>query len=351
MASNSTSDFPVGVIGAGSFGIAVANLLVKNKPVILYARRAEVVDELQTTRAYHGRKLDEGVEVTRDIEELATRCKLLFPIVPAESFRNLMRDLSPYLAPDHLLIHGTKGFDIQLEEGEELHTLQKIEKDRIKTMTEVIREESVVVRVGCMAGPNLSAEISEGQPAATVVASRFDEVIRAGQTALRSSMFRVHGNSDLLAIEMAGVLKNIMAIAAGILNGKGYGDNTLALLITRGLAEMATIGKAMGADPKSFLGLAGIGDLVATCSSPRSRNYTVGYRLGKGEKLSEIMESMEEVAEGVRTVCMVRALAAYYRFPCPITQTLYKTLFEDLDLDRGLLLLMEYPFREDVEFL
>lgn len=351
MASSFTSDAPFGVIGAGSFGLAVANLLAKNRHVVLYARRPEIIDALQTSRSYNGFPLDEHIRLTNDLKDISSSCNVMFPIVPSNNFRALMMDLSPYLSPEHILIHGTKGFDIQLAEGETLQSLKSLEKDRVKTMTEVIMEESVVKRVGCMAGPNLANEISEGQPAATVVASRFEEVIRAGQTALRSSMFRVHGNSDLLAIELAGVLKNIMAIAAGILHGKGYGDNTLALLITRGLAEMATIGKTLGANPKSFLGLAGVGDLIATCSSPKSRNYTVGYRLGKGEKLAQIMETMEEVAEGVKTVAIVKALAAYYKFPCPITQTLYKTLFDEMDLDRGLLLLMEYPFREDVEFL
>ena len=351
MASNITSDAPVGVLGAGSFGIAVANLIAKNKEVILFARRPEVVYELKTTRSYQGRTLAEGVQPTNDLKEIASKCQLLIPVIPSENFRDLMRNLSPYLSPEHLMIHATKGFDILLREGETLAGLESLEKDRVKTMTEVIMEESVVKRVGCMAGPNLASEIEEGQPAATVVASRFEEVIRAGQSALRSSMFRVHGNSDLLGIELAGVLKNIMAIAAGILHGRGYGDNTLALLITRGLAEMATIGKSLGADPKAFLGLAGIGDLVATCSSPRSRNYTVGYRLGKGEMLEDIVASMDETAEGIKTVAVIKALASYYRFSCPITQTLYKSLYEGLNLEKGILLLMEYPFREDVEFL
>ncbi len=353
MGSNTTSDTRSGVIGAGSFGLVVANLLAKNKQqeVYLYARRPEVVEELLATRSYQDRKLDPRVIPTHDLEEVATRCHLLIPVIPSENFRDLIRQLSPFLRPDHLMVHATKGFDVELREGETLQRLQSLEKSRVKTMTQVIMEESVVKRVGCMAGPNLASEIEEGYPAATVVASRFEEVIRAGQSALRSPMFRVHGSTNLLGIELAGVLKNIMAIGAGILHGIGYGDNTLALLITRGMAEMITIGKALGADPKAFLGLAGIGDLIATCSSPRSRNYTVGFRLGKGEKLDDILVSMEEVAEGVKTICLVKALAAFHRIPCPITQALYKTLYEDLSLDRGIQLLMEYPFTEDVEFL
>lgn len=351
MASPTTSKQHVGVIGAGSFGLVVANLLAKNKDVYLFARREEVVQSLRETRSWKASRIDERVIPTHDLEELAAHCELMIPVVPSQNFRPLIRDLSPFLQPDHLIVHATKGLDIQLREGETLQNLSSLERERVRTMSEVITEETVVKRVGCMAGPNLAGEIEEGQPAATVVASRFDEVIRVGQSALRSSMFRVHGNRDILGIELAGVLKNVMAIASGILHGMNYGDNTLALLITRGMAEIINIGKAMGADPRAFLGLAGIGDLIATCNSPRSRNFTVGYRLGQGEKLPDIITSMEETAEGVKTVSLVRALAAHYKVPAPITQTLYKIFYEDMSLDRGLLLLMEYPYTEDVEFI
>ncbi|MCL4163213.1 UNVERIFIED_CONTAM: hypothetical protein GTU68_035250 [Idotea baltica] len=335
MNSKASLNETVGVIGSGSFGTAVANLLAENKKVLLVARRPEVVEKLSRERAYKGRPIHENVRFTTDLEELAQSCELIFPIVPSENFRSMIHDLSPFLKPYHKLIHGTKGLDVQL----------------LKTMSEVMKEECVTLRVGCIAGPNLASEIAEGHPAATVVGSHFDEVIREGQNALRTSLFRVHGNHDLFGIELAGVLKNIMAIASGILYGLNFGDNTRAMLITRGMAEMVYIGKGLGANIKAFLGLAGIGDLVATCSSKNSRNFTVGYRLAKGESLDEIIEDMDEVAEGIKTVCIIRALAAHYKISTPITLTLYKTLFENMEIARGMRLLMEFPFTEDVEFI
>ena len=351
MGSQVSSNETVGVIGAGSFGTAVGNLLSENRKVLLYARRPNVAEELQKNRKYKNLRITDNVTLTNSLEELAGSCELIFPIVPSENFRPLIQQLAPFLNPAHKLIHGTKGLDVTLPEGESISSVQSLTRSQVRTMSEVIKEESVVMRVGAVAGPNLAGEIIDGDPAATVVASHFDEVLSEVQSALRTRMFRVHRNHDLLGIELAGVLKNIMAIAAGILNGLNYGDNTQALLVTRGLAEMVHIGKSLGANTKAFLGLAGIGDLVATCNSPRSRNFTVGFRLARGEKLANILESMEEVAEGLKTVCIVKALANHYKFAAPITQTLYKTLFEDMDVNHGMRLLMEFPFTEDVEFL
>ncbi len=346
-----TSDYIAGVIGAGSFGTAIANIMAENGKVLLLARRQEIADQIHTTRTLKGRKMHENIHVTTSHEELASSCGLIFPIVPAAAFRNMLQQLSPYLHPYHILIHGTKGLDVRLPEGKVIHEVETLEKEEVKTMSELIVEETVVRRVGCMAGPNLSFEIFDGQPAATVVASHFDEVIREGSAVLRSRRFRVHANHHLIGIELAGVLKNIMAISAGILEGLGYGHNTRSLLIARGMAEIIHLGKGLGADPKAFLGLAGIGDLVATCSSSHSRNFTVGHRLAKGETLAQIIESMDEVAEGVNTTCIMRALANRYKLPAPITQAVYRVLFEGMDIQRGLRLLMEYPFTEDVEFI
>ncbi len=351
MASQNTSNPMVGVLGAGSFGTAISNLLAENQPVLLYVRRPKVADEIRKTGKNAGQVLHPNISITTELEQVPQQCNLLFPVVPSEFFRSLIRQASPYLRPDHLIIHATKGLDVQLLPGEELQKLERISRDRVRTMSEVIKEESQVIRVGCMAGPNLAGEIADGQPAATVVASKFEEVIREGQSALRSGRFRVHGNHDLVGIEMAGVLKNIMAIAAGILSGLGYGENTRALLITRGLAEMVYIGKALGADPRAFLGLAGIGDLVATCSSPRSRNFSVGYRIAKGQTLKEVLAESDEVAEGIHTVCIAQAITEEYKVPAPITRAIFRALFEEMEIERGMRLLMEYPFREDVEFI
>lgn len=337
---------PVGVIGAGSFGTAIADLLAQNTEVLLYARREEVVTRINEERLLQGNPVHENIRATSDLEEIAKRCTLMFPIVPSKNFRSMMRDLRPHLRPYHLLIHGTKGLDVSLAPDEE-----DLGREHIKTMSEVISEESLVRRIGCLSGPNLSAELLDGQPAATLIASNFSEVIHAGKAVLRSRRFQVYGTSDIIGAELAGALKNVVAIGSGILGGKGLGQNIWALLVTRGLSEMIHIGKAIGADVKAFLGVAGIGDLIATASSSRSRNYTVGYRLAKGESLQEITEDMSEVAEGLRTLRTAKALALHYNISVPITEILYRILFREMEIDRAIDFLMTFPYTDDVDFL
>ena len=218
-------------------------------------------------------------------------------------------------------------------------------------MSEVIQEESVVVQIGCLAGPNLAVELSEGQPAATVVASHYEQVIKDGQRLLRNNNFQVYGNPDLIGIELCGVLKNIIAIAAGALNGLGYGENARAMLVSRGLLEMIHIGQALGGDVKAFLGLAGVGDLVATCNSTLSRNFSVGQRLATGESIDHILTHMEEVAEGVNTVRIIKRLMDHYSQRAPITETIYNVLFHDLSAEEALARLMKIQFGEDINFM
>lgn len=351
MSSNSSSKAPVGVVGAGSFGMTLAMLLAENGRVILYARREEVVSELQRTRLYRGKDLAPAIEFTHEPEVVASQCELIFLVVPSQSFRSMLRDFSSFLNPTHKLIHATKGLALDLPAPIDWEHLPPIRKELVRTMSELIREETGVLRTGALSGPNLAGEIMDGQPAATVIASKFDEVIRMGQQALRGGRFRVHATHDLVGAELAGVFKNIMAIAGGIVAGLGYGDNTKGMLITHGLAEMIHIAQALGAEVRPFLGLAGIGDLIATCYSPNSRNFTVGNRLAQGQSLDDILAGMEEVAEGVKTVAIVDALSRQYRFSAPITQTLYRILFEGISIEQGYKLLMELPFSEDVAFL
>lgn len=342
---------PVGVIGAGSFGVVVANLIASNRPVLLYARRKETVEEMISSRMSNKQILHPSVTPTHDMQQVAECCDVIFPIVPAGSFRSMMKELSPFLQPSHILIHGTKGFDMCLPEGETYNENTVLTRNNVRTISEVILEESVVVRVGCLAGPNLAKELAAGQPAATVVASRFDEVITEGQKLLRNDKFQVYGSFDLIGIELCGILKNVMAIAAGALEGMGFGENARALLISRGMVEMIYLGKALGGNTQAFIGLAGVGDLVATSSSKLSRNFTVGYRLAKGEKLQEIMSNMAEVAEGVETVRITKKLADYYKVRAPITEILYKVLYQDMTVESGLQYLMRYPLSVDVSFL
>lgn len=292
-----------------------------------------------------------NVQAVNDLEHLANSCDVIFPIVPSSHFRAMMQRLSEFLHPYHILIHGTKGFDIQLPEGETVHSMEMLHRGHVKTMSEVITEESVVVRVGCLAGPNLSKELAAGQPAATVVASQFNEVIQLGKRLLRNDHFQVYGNNDLVGVELAGVLKNIIAIAAGALSGMGYGENAKGLLVSRGMVEMIYLGRALGGNTKAFLGVAGVGDLVTTCNSSLSRNFNVGFRLANGETLADILASTDEIAEGVNTVQIAKKCADYYKVKAPITTTLYKVFFEDLTVRQALQYLMRYPLNVDIDFL
>jgi len=351
MTSKSLSEKPIGVVGAGNFGTVIANMLARNRRVLLYARDTKVYKHILNKRENRGYTLHKNVMPTNDMADLASQCDVIFPMVPSEHFRNMMKKLSPYLHPYHILIHGTKGFDIKLPKGETLETVKYLDRSRVKTMSEVIQEESVVVRVGCLGGPNLSRELAQRQPGATVVASHFDEVIQIGQRLLRSDRFQVYENNDLVGVEIAGVLKNIIAIASGALSGLGYGENAKGLLISRGAVEMVYLGRALGGNTKAFLGVAGIGDLVTTCNSPMSRNFTVGYRLAKGEGLKDILDDMQEIAEGVNTVRIAKKCADHYKIRALITHTLYKVLFEDMTVQEALQYLMRNPLNVDIDFL
>lgn len=341
---------PVGIIGAGSFGTAIANLLAYNTEVLLYSRKPDLVRTINNTHHHFGLDLSTRIRATNELQEIADKCTLIFPIVPSNNFREMIQQLSPFLRPYHLLIHGTKGFDLNGIKEEEIAS-GTISRDHVSTMSEVIRQETVVVRVGCLSGPNLAKEILEGQPTATVIGSRFDEIISIGKKVLSSKHFHVFGTHDILGAELAGALKNIIAIGSGLLKGKGLGKNIQAILITRGLIEMVHFGNAMGANSSAFFGTAGVGDLVATATSKKSRNYTFGFRLGSGEKMEDISATMPELAEGVRTLKITRFLAKEYKLRIPIIEMLYNVVFENYDIDRAMDFLMKYPYDIDVDFL
>lgn len=348
---NSSKLQSIGVIGVGSFGTAIANMLAEKNEVMVYSRKQEVVEEINTLHRASGKMLNPKIRATFSPEALCTSCNILFFMVPSAAFLEVTRTFAPFLHPYHLVIHGTKGLAVQLEEGERIDTIKKLHRDQILTMSEVIVQETLAVRVGCLAGPNISMELSHGQPAATVIASKYNEVIQEGQRLLRSEKFQVYGNADIIGVELSGVLKNIIAIAAGALAGLGLGENAKGLLISRGIVEMAHLSKALGGTAASVMGLAGIGDLVTTCNSSDSRNFTVGFRLAKGERLSQIMDTMEEVAEGVNTIRIVDAFLKTAGIRAPITENLHRVLFEDLAIEEALQFLMKYPFSVDVDFV
>ena len=346
MASNT-----VGVIGSGRFGTVISNLLAHNQPTILYTRNPDVAEKIRTTGIHKEQEMHPNIEVTTDLSQVAERCNLIFPVVPSKNFREMMKLLGPMLNPSHILIHATKGLDVQWPDPPPEGEKEKLNRHQVKTMTEVIREESVVVKVGCLAGPNLAKEIASGLPAGTVIASRFDEVIKVGMKAIHTPKFKVFKNHDLVGVELAGVLKNILAIGSGMASGLGMGENARALLITRGWGEMMLFAEMFGSDKSAFMGLSGIGDLIATCSSPLSRNYTVGNRLAKGESLEDIIETMEEVAEGVNTIRTCNALFRYYKIRSPIITAFGSILFDGMEIQRAIDQLMNYPWTDDVDFI
>lgn len=354
MAMDSKNSFEetIGVIGAGSFGTAIANILAENSAkVILYVRSDEKEQAINKSRVSSGQKLAENITVTRNLAEVAEQCEVIFPMVPSANFREMIVSLAPYLKPYHILIHGTKGFDLNIPANQKITKENPITRQHVKTISEVIKAETSVLSVGCLAGPNLAKELDQRKPAATVIASQFNEVISIGQRLLKNDRFMVYGSSDLIGIELCGILKNIIAVGAGTISGMDLGENAKALFISRGLVEMVYIGKTLGANAQAFLGLAGVGDLIATCTSNLSRNFTVGHRLAKGETVDEIIDSMEEVAEGVKTINIVKELSESYGFRCPITETLYKILHQEMTINDAHHYLMNFPFRAEIDFL
>lgn len=340
----------VGIIGAGTFGTAMANLLALNTNVLVYSRSKTLAEKLQKDRSRFGVMLHDRVTVVNDFAIVADQCQLILPIVPSDSFRSMMQSVTRHLQPSHVLIHGTKGFDITGVALEDIPNTG-IDRRQVHTMTEVILEESVVVRVGALAGPNLARELLDGQPSASVIASKFDEVIKRADAVLSSPQLHVFQTHDLLGAELAGVLKNVVALGSGILKGYGLGKNVQAMLITRGLHEMIHFGRALGSDNKAFFGTAGIGDLIATATSRKSRNYMFGYRLGSGESLEEVRDTSQELAEGVRTLMITRHLARNLRLRVPITEMLYRIVFENYPIADAMNFLITYPYEVDVDFL
>ena len=344
--SSHTAD-PVGVVGAGSFGLTIAQLLAVNNNVLLYARDPNAVTAINETHSLIGVTLNKRIRAISDYSELAAKCEVIFPVVPSDDFRNMMHQLGPLLSPRHILIHGTKGLDIAGITDMMLYH-GAIHREDVFTMSKVIMQESNVLRVGCLSGPNLSKEILEGQPTATVIASEYDEVVNIGIELLSSKKIFVFGSSDIMGAELAGAFKNMIALGSGYLCGKGLGKNVQGLFITRGLHEITYFGGLLGADKSAFLGTAGIGDLIATATSSSSRNFNFGFQLGQGKKLQEVLSASDELAEGLRTLKVAYLLAKSEKIRLPIIETLYKVVFENLPFETALDFLMRYPYSKDV---
>ena len=318
----------VGLLGGGSWGTTVASLIAKKNETILWARNQETVDEINT---YHTNKkylpdanLSPALKASNSIEETVKNADVIVMGVPAQSFRKVLQSAKPHIRPWVPIISLAKGLEI----GTKMR------------MTQVIEEELPGHPAGVLTGPNLAKEIHYGNAAAAVIAMVDDTIAKQLQNVFSSGLFRVYTNNDVIGCELGGALKNIVAIATGMGDGANAGDNTRAALITRGLSELTRLGVAMGGKTRTFAGLAGMGDLVATCSSVKSRNHHVGFELGRGKKIEERIEEMAEVAEGVKTAKVVMELAKDYNIHMPISQEVYRVLYEGINVNdafRGLL--------------
>jgi glycerol-3-phosphate dehydrogenase (NAD(P)+) len=299
------------VLGGGSWGTTVASLISRNAPVKLWARDLETVADIN--RDHVNRKylpdflLPESLRAFDSIADVVRDADVLVMGVPSHSFREVLEEVARHIRAWVPVISLTKG--LELASG--------------KRMSELIAEILPGHPVGVLTGPNLAAEIMAGQAAASVIAMEDISVLNAIHPLFHSGLFRVYTNTDLLGCELGGVLKNIIAIAVGMGDGLGAGDNTRAALITRGLAEVTRLGVAMGGRAETFAGLTGMGDMIATCTSPLSRNRHVGVELGKGRTIEDIVAAMHMVAEGVKSAPTVMALANHYAIRMPIASDVY----------------------------
>jgi glycerol-3-phosphate dehydrogenase (NAD(P)+) len=308
----------VAIIGGGSWGSTVASMVARNNQAVIWARNTATVaeiNELHTNTKYlKDAKLSPKLVATADLKDAVRDADLLILAVPSHGLRDIVLEIKSYIRSFIPVVSLTKG----------------LEKGTNKRMTEIITDVLPGHPVGVLSGPNLAAEIMLGQAAASVLAMHDAEVARELQPILSTSVFRVYINDDLVGCELGGVLKNVIAIAVGIGDGMGAGDNTRAALITRGLSEVTRLGIALGGKAETFAGLAGMGDMIATCTSEKSRNRTVGYKLGQGQDIKSITDEMVMVAEGVKSVGAVLELAESYGVEMPIAKFVYNVVVENV---------------------
>jgi len=299
------------VVGAGAWGTALALVLVeRGHDVRLWSYESAVADSIQRHRRnpyLDGVTLPESLHATSDLTAAVEGAELVVSVSPSQVVRSVMQEAAPHLDSDAIVVSASKGIELR----------------SLRRMDEVLAEElgpGLMERFCVLSGPSFAQEVAERAPTAVVVASRSQDAAEHVQDAFQTPWFRSYTNNDVIGVELGGAIKNVIALAAGMTAGLGYAHNTTAALMTRGLAEMARIGLAMGARPATFYGLAGMGDLVLTCTGSLSRNRTVGYRLGQGESLDAILLDMKAVAEGVKTAPAVRELAHRHDVEMPIVE-------------------------------
>jgi glycerol-3-phosphate dehydrogenase (NAD(P)+) len=330
----------VAVLGGGSFGTVIANIMAEKGIQVSQwmrdqDRAREINEQHENLRYLPGYTLSESLIATNDIESAIHGAELIFVAIPSPSFRSVVQQIKTLVTPEQGVISTTKG----------------IEGATFSLMSQILKEELPGARVGVLSGPNLAKEVAQHHLTATVIASD-DEQLRADvQSALHQSYFRVYASSDMYGVELGGTLKNIYAIAAGLSAALGMGENTKSMLLTRSLAEMSRFAVSMGANPMTFLGLAGVGDLIVTCMSPLSRNYRVGHALGKGQNLEEAVEALGEVAEGVNTIRIIKEKADEMGIYMPLVSGLYEVVFNGAHVQEVAKTMMTNEQSTDVEFV
>ena len=330
----------VAVLGGGSFGTAIANMIASNGyPVTLWlrseARAKSIRDNRENPDYLPNYQLHVAMGVSTDLKQALDGAQTVFFAVPSSAFRQLARQVAPYLSKDCILISTAKG----------------IEANSFMLPSEVLEEEIPQCPVGVISGPNLAIEIAQFEITATVIASENAELCERIQALLGSRYFRVYANHDRYGVELAGALKNIYAIVAGIAEAMDAGQNTKAVVLTRSLAEMSRFAVKLGANPLTFLGLSGVGDLYVTCTSPLSRNFRVGQALGSGKSLEQAVSEVGQVAEGVNTTKLVKEKADVLGIYMPLASALYATLFEQRPIMESLQSMMLAEQNTDVEFM
>ncbi len=325
----SASTINVAVIGAGSWGTTVAALAAVNTPTVLWARRGDLAKEINeggvNPEYLPNFTLPEALHATDSLADAVSHADVVVMAVPSHGYRDVAVEAAAWIRPWVPVVSLSKG----------------LERTTLKRMSEVTADAMPGHPVAVLTGPNLAKEILGGQPAASVVAIDDATIANELQRIFSRPSLRVYTNSDVVGCEVAGVVKNVIAIAAGMAEGMGFGDNTRATLITRGLAEMTRLGVAMGGHPETFAGLAGMGDLIATCSSKQSRNNQVGLQLGEGKTIEEILDAMNMVAEGVKSSPSVLDLARRYGIEMPITEQVVAVCHEHRPAPDALAALMQ----------
>ncbi len=334
-----TEQQPVAVLGGGSFGTAIANLLAENgQQVYQWMRDPEQAEAMRSLREnpryLKGIKIHPGVHPVTDLPATLAQCELIFVALPSSALRNVLQPLAAGLT-GKMLVSLTKG----------------IEAESFKLMSQILEEVAPDARIGVLSGPNLAREVAEHALTATVVASEDELLCQRVQAALHGRTFRVYASQDRFGVELGGALKNVYAIMAGMAVALGMGENTKSMLITRALAEMTRFAVRLGANPMTFLGLSGVGDLIVTCSSAKSRNYQVGFALGQGLSLEDAVARLGEVAEGVNTIKVLKARAQALEVYMPLVTGLHAILFEGRTLTQVIELLMRGEPKTDVDFI